>query len=119
MTDVTDRIQKPESRRFRRIPCVTGTHGVEWLGDIPGHWNLKRLKNGVARLESGGTPESGNVRVLDRRRAWHPLGGDLGHDTRLPRSRDGKADYRSGADVEASSNLARRDAPLLNVRVTG
>ena len=35
--------------------------GVEWLGEIPAHWNLKRLRNSVARLESGGTPESDNA----------------------------------------------------------
>ena len=34
--------------------------GAEWLGKIPAHWSLKRLKNAVARLESGGTPESDN-----------------------------------------------------------
>jgi len=29
--------------------------GVEWLGKIPAHWEVKRIKN-VARLQTGGTP---------------------------------------------------------------
>jgi type I restriction enzyme S subunit len=27
--------------------------GVDWLGDIPGHWEVKRLKYLISRLESG------------------------------------------------------------------
>ena len=30
--------------------------GVEWLGEIPAHWNVKRVK-WVARMESGHTPD--------------------------------------------------------------
>ncbi len=29
--------------------------GIEWLGDIPAHWDVARLKN-IAQLESGHTP---------------------------------------------------------------
>jgi len=29
--------------------------GVEWLGEVPGHWEIARVKN-VAKLESGHTP---------------------------------------------------------------
>lgn len=58
--------------------------GVEWLGQIPSHWYLKRLKHTVARFESGGTPESDNpsywteeehgtpwVAISDMTRAFH------------------------------------------------
>jgi type I restriction enzyme S subunit len=34
--------------------------GIEWLGDIPAHWGVSRLKYCVANIFSGGTPESGN-----------------------------------------------------------
>jgi Type I restriction modification DNA specificity domain len=30
--------------------------GVEWLGDVPSHWDVKRIK-WVARMESGHTPD--------------------------------------------------------------
>ena len=35
--------------------------GVEWLGDVPAKWEAKRLKSCLQRLDSGGTPESGNL----------------------------------------------------------
>jgi type I restriction enzyme S subunit len=34
--------------------------GVEWLGDIPAHWRVTRLKHAVIKMYSGGTPDSGN-----------------------------------------------------------
>lgn len=30
--------------------------GVEWLGKVPAHWNVSRIKN-IAKLESGHTPD--------------------------------------------------------------
>ncbi len=27
--------------------------GVEWLGEVPGHWDVKALKNVISRIESG------------------------------------------------------------------
>ena len=34
--------------------------GVEWLGDIPEHWEVVRLKYCLDKVYSGGTPDSGN-----------------------------------------------------------
>ncbi len=34
--------------------------GVAWLGDVPEHWIVSRLKYCVSNMYSGGTPESGN-----------------------------------------------------------
>lgn len=45
--------------KFKPYPAYKDS-GVEWLGGIPAHWEVKRLKNCVERLESGGTPESDN-----------------------------------------------------------
>ncbi len=28
--------------------------GIEWLGDVPAHWHLKRIKQVVATIEQGG-----------------------------------------------------------------
>ncbi len=33
---------------------------LQWIERLPGHWELKALKHCIARLGSGGTPESGN-----------------------------------------------------------
>ena len=27
--------------------------GVEWLGEVPAHWEVQRLKNLIDRIESG------------------------------------------------------------------
>lgn len=45
--------------RYKPYPAYKDS-GIEWLGEIPAHWDLKRLRNCVMRLESGGTPESDN-----------------------------------------------------------
>jgi type I restriction enzyme S subunit len=39
---------------FARYPAY-GESGVEWLGEIPGHWELRRLKH-LFEFGSGGTP---------------------------------------------------------------
>jgi type I restriction enzyme S subunit len=41
-------------RRFKPYPAYRDS-GCEWLGQIPAHWAVKRLKT-VARLHTGGTP---------------------------------------------------------------
>ncbi|KXS42221.1 MAG: type I restriction enzyme, S subunit [Methanolobus sp. T82-4] len=35
--------------------------GVPWLGKVPEHWEVKRLKRCSERFYSGGTPDSGNA----------------------------------------------------------
>lgn len=34
--------------------------GVDWIGDIPEHWEIKKLKHVLKELVSGGTPSSMN-----------------------------------------------------------
>ena len=34
--------------------------GVEWLGDIPEHWEAKKLKHVIDSIGGGGTPATGN-----------------------------------------------------------
>ncbi len=43
MTEVTDRIGEARPRRFRPYPEYRDS-GVEWLGKIPTHWKVIRLK---------------------------------------------------------------------------
>ena len=43
MTEVTDRIGKTRPRRFRPYSEYRNS-GVEWLGEIPAHWKIERLK---------------------------------------------------------------------------
>ena len=43
MTEATERIEEARPRRFRRYPTYKDS-GVECLGEIPAHWEVKRLK---------------------------------------------------------------------------
>ena len=56
VTKVTDRIEAAQPRRFRPYPDYKDS-GVEWLGEIPAHWEVKRLKY-IATLNDEALPES-------------------------------------------------------------
>jgi len=43
MSDALEQIQQARPRRFRPYP-ESKDSGVEWLGEIPAHWEVKRLK---------------------------------------------------------------------------
>lgn len=32
--------------------------GIDWLGDVPGHWEVRRLRHLVSRIEQGWSPEA-------------------------------------------------------------
>ena len=64
MTNVTKRIDEAQPRRFRRHPEYKDS-GIEWLGKIPAHWEVKRLKT-AASVELSNVDkksEHGQVRV--------------------------------------------------------
>ncbi len=46
-------------RRFRPYPAYKDS-GVEWLGEIPAHWEVKRVRHIVRQLEQGWSPECEN-----------------------------------------------------------
>ena len=39
--------------------------GVDWLGEIPAHWEVKRLKHLAKKIGSGKTPKGGAERYVD------------------------------------------------------
>ena len=39
---------------------ATKPSGVEWLGDVPAHWELRRLKSLVKRIDQGVSPQADN-----------------------------------------------------------
>lgn len=43
---------------YKPYPAYKGS-GVEWLGQVPAHWQLRRLKH-MARFSGGGTPSRDN-----------------------------------------------------------
>ena len=52
MTEVTDRIDGARPRRFRPYPEYRDT-GIEWLGEIPAHWEVRRLGATVTGCQNG------------------------------------------------------------------
>ncbi|OWY25152.1 restriction endonuclease subunit S [Sphingobacteriales bacterium UPWRP_1] len=49
--------------------------GIEWLGKIPKHWEVKRLKNVANYIQTGITPPSGNSDYYDGEIPWYGPGG--------------------------------------------
>jgi type I restriction enzyme, S subunit len=47
-----DRETTPELRRFRPYPAYKDS-GVEWLGEIPAHWEMKRVRQASSRVTDG------------------------------------------------------------------
>lgn len=50
--------------RWKRYPEYRQS-GVEWLGDIPAHWDATRLKWAVCKIGSGKTPRGGGEVYLE------------------------------------------------------
>ena len=53
------RLLPPARPRFKPYPTYKDS-GVEWLGESPAGWSLKRLKR-VVRFQGGGTPTKNNI----------------------------------------------------------
>lgn len=53
---------------FPRYPKYRDS-GVEWLGQVPAHWDVGALKHAV-RLRSGGTPDKSNPRYWNGSVPW-------------------------------------------------
>jgi len=69
---VSEALRSQPLRRFKPYPAYKDS-GVEWLGEIPAHWEVKRLKH-LARIESGlAPPES-----YDRSLGAYPVYGSNG-----------------------------------------
>jgi type I restriction enzyme, S subunit len=51
------------------------TSGIEWIGEIPSHWQVKKLSHGFKKIGSGTTPTSGNTEYyLDGEFNWLQTG---------------------------------------------
>ncbi len=44
--------------------------GVEWIGKIPKHWEVKKLKYCLSKMEGGGTPSTDNSEYWDGNIPW-------------------------------------------------
>jgi type I restriction enzyme, S subunit len=95
---------------FRRYEKYKDS-GVAWLGEVPGHWDVKRLKRLTTRISSGKTPLGGSETYVDdgvlflRSQNVHDLGLRLDDVVRIAEDVD---------DSMASSRVEPNDV-LLNI----
>jgi len=98
------------ARRFKPYPAYKDS-GVEWLGEIPAHWDVKRVKHIARKIGSGKTPAGGGeVYVSEgimflRSQNIHFAGLRL----------DDVAFIDSKTDLEMSGSRVREGDVLLNI----
>ncbi|MGH8480073.1 MAG: restriction endonuclease subunit S, partial [Gammaproteobacteria bacterium] len=109
-------------RRFKPYPAYKDS-GVEWLGEIPADWEVKRLKRAF-RVVNGSTPASGEPAYWDGEIPWvtpEDL-GDLNCATIVATSRNiTEAGYRSCGTtlVPAGSLILSTRAPIGHLALAG
>jgi type I restriction enzyme, S subunit len=109
-------------RRFKQYSAYRDS-GVEWLGKIPAHWEVKRIKR-VFRIINGATPASGEPAYWDGDIKWvtpEDL-GDLGDRViKVSKRNITEAGYRScGATlVPVGSLVLSTRAPIGHLAVAG
>ena len=55
--------------------------GIDWIGDIPESWQVKRIKHCCTNIGSGTTPESSNLDYYDGEINWIQSGDLYERDT--------------------------------------
>jgi len=84
--------------------------GIPWLGDIPQHWNVRKLKYEMS-FRGGGTPSKGNARYWNGTIPWvspKDMKSEVIHDT--------EDHITERAVVESSTNLVPAGSLLMVVR---
>ena len=95
--------------------------GVEWLGDLPAHWDLRRLKS-LGRIVNGATPSSGVPHYWDGNIVWITP-EDLGQLTDRHISRGQRQITQAGYDscsttfAPAGSIVISTRAPIGNTAI--
>ena len=96
--------------------------GVEWLGDVPEHWEVGHLRRWLA-IVNGGTPASGNDAYWDGETVWltpDDLGRNSGSwigDSRRRVTKDGIRNSSARVSPAGSVVLSTR-APIGHIAVT-
>ena len=95
--------------RFKQYPAYKDS-GVEWLGEIPVAWGLKRLKR-VVSFQGGGTPAKDNVEYWQGDIPWVSP-----KDMKVSIVVDTEDKITSQAIRESATNLVPAGAVLIVVR---
>ncbi|MCY3944228.1 MAG: restriction endonuclease subunit S, partial [Gemmatimonadetes bacterium] len=97
--------------------------GVEWLGDVPEHWEVWRLKS-LVKILSGATPNSGRREYWNGDVLWitpEDLGRLVGRDIHRSRRRITNAGYQSCGTTLApvGSVVISTRAPIGHLAILG
>ena len=97
--------------------------GVEWLGKVPKHWDVRRLK-GVAKILNGATPASGRSEYWGGDILWvtpEDLGQLRGRDIRRSRRSITRVGYESCGTTLApvGSTVVSTRAPIGHLAILG
>ena len=68
MSQIAFKQEREKVKEWRRYPAYKDS-GVEWLGEVPQHWEVKRLKY-IFRVVNGSTPKSGVSEYWDGDIFW-------------------------------------------------
>ena len=94
--------------------------GVEWLGDVPEHWEVRRLKSAFDRIVGGSTPSSAEATYWDGDIVW-VTPADVSKSSRLTDSqRRITSDGLSACSAElvpSGSIIVTSRAPVGNVAI--
>ena len=109
MSEVRHELGGTSLRRFKPYPAYKGS-GVDWLGEIPAGWGIKRLKR-IVQFRGGGTPAKDNLEY------W---GGDIPwvspKDMKVSVVLDTEDKITAQALRESATNLVPAGAVLVVVR---
>ncbi len=88
--------------------------GIEWIGEIPAEWSLKKLKYSIAKIEGGGTPSTENAEFWGGSIPWISS-----KDMKVPLVITEGEDFITEAAVANSSTTVIEIGSILNVMRSG
>lgn len=83
--------------------------GIDWIGQIPEHWEVKRAKD-IFSTMAGGTPSTKNQEYWTGTIPWIPSGKVQNSDVLIESVEDYISDL---ALVESSTKIAKKDSVLI------
>jgi len=98
--------------RYQRYPAYKNS-GVEWIGEIPEHWEVKQARH-VFRIFSGSTPKSGEELFWDGDITWftpEDLGNNQQKNISASRRKITEDGYKS-----CGTSLAKANSLVLSTR---
>ena len=104
MSEVAVRIEKARPRRFRPYPEYTDS-GVEWLGELPAHWEARRLRfvveTSITKKEVRDLDPETEVSFVPMEAVREYGGIDLNSTKALSEVADGYTYFRNGDVIVA------------------